>query len=93
MAFQVKELMVALNPYSPSETTTRPPCSCVYPSSPMVACGVTEALCPTASATIVVFCGKTEGQCPAVSAFGFAAPDARRNLELLRRDLAARVEH
>jgi len=58
-------------------------------ASGRVACGVTEAQCPTASATIL-FCGNTEAQCPAVSALGFAATDSGRNLELLRRDLAAR---
>ena len=58
-------------------------------ASGRIACGNTEAQCPTASAT-VFFCGNTEAQCPAVSALGFAAPDSRRNLELLRRDLTAR---
>jgi hypothetical protein len=85
MAFQVKELMVTLEPFG--QTTTKPPCSCINPSA-MIACGVTEAQCPTASA--LDFCGKTEGQCPAASALGFAAPDSRRNLALLRRDLAER---
>ncbi|HEX6865168.1 MAG TPA: hypothetical protein VF414_20225 [Thermoanaerobaculia bacterium] len=70
MAFQVKELMVALEPSR-------------------IACGNTEAQCPTASATIF-FCGNTEAQCPTASALGFAAPDSRRNLEVLRRELAAR---
>lgn len=73
MAFQVKELMVALNPYGQTQTTTKPPCSCVYPSSPMVACGKTEGQCPTASATVP-----------------FPASDSRRDLELLRRNLAQR---
>jgi hypothetical protein len=58
-------------------------------ASGRIACGATEAQCPTASATIV-FCGNTEAQCPTASALGFAAPDSRRNLELLRRDLAER---
>lgn len=73
MAFQVKELTVALEPER-------------------IACGKTEGQCPTASAT-VVFCGSTEGQCPTASALGFAAPESRRNLELLRRHLAERVDH
>ncbi|HVG07381.1 MAG TPA: hypothetical protein VNM67_06730 [Thermoanaerobaculia bacterium] len=69
MAFQVKELMVALQPSR-------------------IACGNTEAQCPAVSA--LLFCGNTEGNCPTASALGFAAPDSRRNLELLRRDLAER---
>lgn len=54
MAFQVKELMVALEPHR-------------------IACGKTEGQCPTASATVP-----------------FPAPESRRNLELLRRNLAER---
>lgn len=72
MAFQVKELMVALEPGR-------------------LACGNTEAQCPTASATIFHLCGNTEAQCPTASALGFEAPDSRRNLERLRRDLAGRL--
>jgi hypothetical protein len=72
MAFQVKELMVALEPSR-------------------IACGRTDGQCPTASATIFYFCGNTEAQCPTASALGFAAPEAQRNLELLRRDLAGRL--
>lgn len=91
MAFQVKELMVSLNPYGQTQTTTKPPCSCVYPSSPMVACGKTEGQCPAASA--LLFCGNTEAQCPTASALDFAPPGSRQNLELLRRNLAARNEN
>ena len=75
MAFQVKELMIPLEPtplLAQEIPPTKPPCSCSYPSSPMVACGLTDIICPT------------------VTGFGLAAPDSRRNLESLRRDLGAR---
>ena len=69
MAFQIKELMVAVEP---SRNV----------------CDNTEI--PTCPAATIFFCGNTEAQCPTASALGFAAPDSRRNLELLRRDLAER---
>jgi hypothetical protein len=49
---------------------------------------VKELIVALASGRIA--CGNTEAQCPTASALGIAAPDPRRNLELLRRDLAAR---
>jgi hypothetical protein len=57
-------------------------------ASGRIACGATEAQCPTASAVFV--CGNTEAQCPTASAPGVAAPDSRHNLELLRREIVAR---
>lgn len=56
-----------------------------------IACGATEAQCPTASAT-VAFCGATEGQCPTASAAGLDTAGSKSNLELLRRIITGR-EH
>lgn len=60
-----------------------------------IACGdwTAKPPCSCVLPSAKIACGNTEAQCPTASALGLAAPDSRQNLELLRREIAARIEH
>lgn len=89
MAFQVKDLMIALDP-------SRMACGAVTESQcPTASATLRHAYgddtCPAASVALHLTCGpiSVDTQCTGVSAADQENPDSRRRLETLRRQLAA----